>query len=114
MQYHALADDPVRSALAQAKTSTAEVYDGVGIEWFDDIDGLSGLAGNAFRHEQAREDWFIDHPRSTVQLVRPEVVFEPQDVDLVLFEYPQVTSRPELRRLHPYLARARRARGEHA
>ena len=48
---------------------------------------LSGhLAGDAFQREQAREDWFIDHSRSTVQLVRPEVVFEPEDVDLVLFE----------------------------
>jgi hypothetical protein len=87
VQYHALADDPARSALAQAKTSTVEVYDGVSIEWFDDIAALSGhLAGDAFSHEQAREDWFIDHSRSTVQLVSPEVVFEPEDVDLVLFE----------------------------
>src|ERR1700734_2659393 len=114
VQYHALADDPVRSALAQAKTSTAEVYDGVGIEWFDDIDGRSGLAGDAFRHQQAREDWFIDHSRSTVQLGRPEVVFETPGRGPGAVRVPQVTSRPELRRLHPYLARTRRARGEHA
>jgi hypothetical protein len=87
VQYHAVAEDPVRAALPQARTSAAEAYDGASIEWFDDVKALAAhLEGEGFGLERSREDWFIDHARSTVQLVRPEVIIEPEAVDLVLFE----------------------------
>jgi uncharacterized protein (TIGR02118 family) len=79
VQYHALADDPIREALAQAADGPlVDSYDGVAISWFDDVKSLT-QAMNSEAVAAALEDerHFIDHSRSVAVLVDEHVVVEP-------------------------------------
>ena len=40
VQYHTLADDPIREAMAQAGASHVDSFDGISCAWFDDLDTL--------------------------------------------------------------------------
>ncbi len=89
VQYHTLANDPVREALAQAGIGGVAPYDGVEISWWDD---LATLRETLARHPSARaaqadEALFVDKSRSVSCLTREEVIVEPVGaVPLVLIE----------------------------
>jgi hypothetical protein len=79
VQYHALANDPIRETLAQAAAGpSVESYDGVSITWFDDVDALR----HAMRDDDvavalAEQVHFIDHSRSVALLADEYVIVEP-------------------------------------
>lgn len=79
VQYHTLADDPIREALAQAADGPQrESYDGVAIAWFDDIDGMRhAMQGDAVAAALEDEKHFIDHSRSVAVLTDENVIVEP-------------------------------------
>src|SRR5690348_12433346 len=47
VQYHALANDPIREAMAQAGASHVETYDGLAIGWFDSREAMQAEMDNA-------------------------------------------------------------------
>lgn len=80
VQYHTLANDPIREAMAQAGVTTLDPYDGVAIAWWDNLESM-GLemeknAGVAAALED--EKLFIDHSRSVALLADEKVVVEPE------------------------------------
>lgn len=79
VQYHTLANDPIREAMAQAGVSNVETYDGVSIAWFDSMDALREEMKSNPMIAAAVEDekHFIDHARSTATITEEKVVVEP-------------------------------------
>jgi hypothetical protein len=79
VQYHALANDPIREALKQAGASGVETYDGLAIAWFDSLAAMQDEMGKdpAVAAALADEKYFIDHSRSTALLVDEKVIVEP-------------------------------------
>lgn len=89
VQYHTLANDPIREAMAQAGVSTVEPYDGVAVAWWDDLEALQKEMAEGPLVAAALEDekHFIDHDRSVAFLTREEVIVEPEgNVPCVLVE----------------------------
>src|SRR4051794_11032442 len=79
VQYHALADDPVRQWLAQAADGPAkESYDGVAIAWWDNLDAMrAAMQGDEVAAALEDEKLFIDHSRSVAVLTEENVIVEP-------------------------------------
>jgi hypothetical protein len=89
VQYHTLANDPIREAMLQAGASSVEPYDGVAIAWWDDLDALRTDMTEGAHVAEALEDekYFIDHDRSVALLSREQVIVEPEGtLPFVLFE----------------------------
>jgi uncharacterized protein (TIGR02118 family) len=89
VQYHTLANDPIREAMAQAGTSTVDPYDGLSIAWWDSAESLGADMGGSPAMEAAMDDQrkFVDHSRSVTCLTREEVIVEPVgSVPYVLIE----------------------------
>ena len=95
IQFHTLGDPGVsESSLSQLASDSAE-YDGISMEWFDDLAGLEGhLAGRDEITESRSESWFIDHARSMAQVAMPHLIFEPEDVEIVMVQC--LKKRPDL------------------
>ena len=79
VQYHTLANDPIREAMAQAGASSVDTYDGISIAWFDSMDALRLEMQSNPVVAAALEDekHFIDHSRSTACITDEKVVVEP-------------------------------------
>lgn len=79
VQYHTLANDPIRQAMAQAGASGLDTYDGVAVAWFDSLEALQTEMSKSPVTAAALEDekYFINHSRSTAFLVDEKVVVEP-------------------------------------
>ncbi len=89
VQYHTLADDPVREAMVQAGASRLDAYDGVSVAWWDDLDAMRRDMTTSPHVAAALEDemFFIDHSRSVAFLTREQVIVEPEgNSPYVLFE----------------------------
>jgi hypothetical protein len=89
VQYHTLANDPIREAMAQAGVSGLEPYDGVSVAWWDDLEAMHRDMTGSRHVAAALEDelLFIDHSRSVAFLTREEVIVEPEGkVPYVLME----------------------------
>jgi hypothetical protein len=89
VQYHTLANDPIREAMLQAGVSSVEPYDGVAIAWWDDLDALRTDMTESPDIAAALEDenLFIDHNQSVAFLTREQVIVEPEGtVPYVLIE----------------------------
>jgi uncharacterized protein (TIGR02118 family) len=89
VQYHALANDPIREALAQAGDgATAESYDGVAIAWWDSLDAMrAAMQGDEVAAALEDEKHFIDHGRSVAVLTDEHVIVEPiGEAPIVLIE----------------------------
>jgi EthD domain len=79
VQYHALANDPIREAMAQAGASHVETYDGLAIGWFDSREAMQSEMDNAtVAAALADEKYFIDHTRSVALIADERVVVEPE------------------------------------
>lgn len=80
VQYHTLADDPIREAMAQAGVSKVETYDGIAIAWVDSLEALQAeMKGNpAVAAALEDEKHFIDHSRSVACITEEKVVVEPE------------------------------------
>ena len=98
VQYHTVVDPDALAASSLSKVAADEPdYDGISAEWFDDVASLEcHLTGDHAATEFAQEPWFIDHLRSTVQLGEPHLIFEPEDVEIVLLQC--LKRRPDLDR----------------
>ena len=79
VQYHTLANDPIREAMAQAGVSKVETYDGIAIAWFDSMEALQEEMKHNSVVAEALEDeqHFIDHSRSVATITEEKVVVEP-------------------------------------
>ena len=79
VQYHALANDPIRETLAQAAAGPlVESYDGVAIAWFDDVAALHhSMHGDDVPAALEDQEHFIDHSRSVAVLADEYVIVEP-------------------------------------
>ncbi|MBI1182311.1 MAG: hypothetical protein GC201_17355 [Alphaproteobacteria bacterium] len=89
VQYHRLPDDPIYKAMMQAEGATAEPYDGVSIQWWDDHRSMADdLAGSPEGQVAlGDEQHFVDPAGSTACLTEERVIIEPAgDVPYVLFE----------------------------
>jgi len=89
VQYHALAHDPIREALAQAAAGpVTESYDGAAIAWFDDVAALRhAMAGEAAAAALGDIKHFVDLTRSVALLTDEHVIVEPVgDGPIVLLE----------------------------
>ena len=89
VQYHTLANDPIREAMVQAGVSSVDPYDGTAIAWWDDLDALRTDMTESPDVAAALEDekFFIDHNRSVAFLTREQVIVEPEGtVPYVLVE----------------------------
>ena len=89
VQYHTLANDPIREAMVQAGVSSVDPFDGVAIAWWDDLDALRTDMTEGAHVAEALEDekYFIDHHRSAAFLTREQVIVEPEGtLPYVLFE----------------------------
>ncbi len=89
VQYHTLANDPIREAMAQAGASAVESYDGIAIAWWDSVDAMRAEMEKNSTVAAALEDekLFIDHSRSVACLAQEQVIVEPVgDVPYVLIE----------------------------
>lgn len=89
VQYHTLADDPIREAMAQAGATQLEPYDGVAISWWDSLEALQTAMNEDTGIAAALEDekYFIDHSRSSACITQENVVVPPQgSVPYVLVE----------------------------
>ncbi len=88
VQYHTLANDPIREAMAQAAVTRDEPYDGVAIAWFDDAAALqAAMQTSEVADALADEKAFIDAARSTACLTQQQVIVPPQgEVPYVLIE----------------------------
>lgn len=89
VQYHTLANDPIREAMVQAGVSSVDPYDGIASAWWDGLDAMhkdmteSPLVAAALEDEK----FFIDHSRSVAFLTREQVIVEPEgNVPYVLVE----------------------------
>jgi hypothetical protein len=104
VQYHAVVEPAAgaESGLARIAADEAD-YDGVSAEWFDDLDTMQRYVdGEWFRADAAQESWFIDLDRSTVQVAEPHLIFEPEDVGIVLLQLVRKRrdlDRPDFRRI---------------
>ncbi|MBI3950219.1 MAG: EthD domain-containing protein [Acidobacteria bacterium] len=80
VQYHTLAHDPIREALAEASESGIEPYDGFVITWWDSLDDIKTELENNPNVAAAREDekLFVDHNRSVHCLAQEQVIIEPE------------------------------------
>lgn len=89
VQYHTLANDPIREAMAQAGVSSIEPYDGAAVAWWDDLESMQKDMTKSPHVAAALEDekHFIDHSRSVAFLTREQVIVEPEGkVPYVLVE----------------------------
>jgi hypothetical protein len=89
VQYHTLAEDPIRQALPQAGAgAAAEPYDGVAVAWFADVASMKlSMQGDNVAAALEDEKLFIDHDRSTAVLTDEHVVVEPEGpAPIVLIE----------------------------
>jgi len=89
VQYHNLANDPIREMMAQAGAATVEPYDGLAVAWFDSLEAFRTAMEKSSDVAEALEDekLFIDHSRSNACLTQEQVVVEPQGpVSIVLIE----------------------------
>lgn len=89
VQYHTLAHDPIREAMAQAGEGAVEPFDGVSIGWWDNLEALKAGMDHSPDVAAALEDekLFIDHSRSLACLTREQVIVEPEgSVPYVLIE----------------------------
>ena len=89
VQYHTLANDPIREAMAQAGVSNVEPYDGIAIAWWDDLETMHKDMTESPHVAAALEDekYFIDHSRSVAFLTHEHVIVEPEgNVPYVLVE----------------------------
>lgn len=79
VQYHALADDPIRAALPQAGAgSDATGYDGMAVAWFGSAAELrEAMRGDGVAAALEDESRFIDHSRSVALLADEYVVVDP-------------------------------------
>ena len=78
VQYHALANDPIREAMAQAGASHVEAYDGLAVSWWDSLEAMQGEMKDAtVAAALADEKHFIDHSRSVALIADERVVVEP-------------------------------------
>jgi hypothetical protein len=78
VQYHTLADDPIREAMAQAGASHVDSFDGISCAWFDDLDTLRAeMNDDVVKAAIEDEKHFIDHGRSLACIVDERVVVEP-------------------------------------
>lgn len=80
VQYHTLANDPIREAMAQAGASQLEAYDGISVAWWDDLEAMHRDMTGSPHVAAALEDelCFIDHSRSVAFLTRERVIIEPE------------------------------------
>ena len=120
VQYHTLANDPIREAMLQAGVSSVDPYDGVAIAWWDDLDVLRTDMTEGTHVTDALEDekYFIDHLRSTAFLTREQVIVEPEGaLPYVLFEClrrnPDIDRKEYQKRwlAHAHIGRQARAMG---
>jgi len=89
VQYHALANDPIREALPQAGDgSDTKSYDGMAVAWFDSVAAMrAAMTSQAVAAALEDERHFIDHNRSVAVLTDEHVVVEPSgDAPIVLVE----------------------------
>jgi uncharacterized protein (TIGR02118 family) len=79
VQYHALANDPVREWLAQAADGPAkESYDGAAIAWFDTLEAMqAAMQTESVAAALEDEKHFIDHDRSVAVITEENVIVEP-------------------------------------
>ena len=89
VQYHTLADDPIREAMAQAGASHVDAYDGFSVAWWDNLAAMHEDMTKSPHVAAALQDelYFIDHRRSLAFLTEEQVIVEPEgNVPYVLFE----------------------------
>lgn len=89
VQYHTLAHDPIREAMAQAGGGVVEPFDGVAIAWWNSPEDMIEDMKNGADVAAALEDekWFIDQARSVACLTEERVIVEPRgNVPYVLIE----------------------------
>ncbi len=90
VQYHALLDDPIRSALAQAAAGEggAQPYDGMAAAWFASPEALKqSMSSEEVAAALEDEKLFIDHSRSTAVLCDEHIIVEPEPAaPIVLIE----------------------------
>lgn len=79
VQYHGVADDPIKTALQQAADAPLEEsYDGVAISWWESAGAMRrAMEGPAVAAALADEEHFIDHSRSVAVLTEEQVIVEP-------------------------------------
>ncbi len=79
VQYHTLANDPIRETLAQAADGPlVDSYDGLAIAWFDDVEAMRhAMQGEDVAAALEDEKHFIDHSRSVAILTDEYVIVEP-------------------------------------